>query len=323
MEKLSPNIQFPAPFSWADFKQIDVENTFDLDSAYKICQSIANNHYENFPIASFFIPKHLRKHIYSIYAFARYADDIADEKSNSDQATRVAILENLEYLIINVDDENTKHYPIILALNETIKQMNLPVDTISRLLTAFKMDIYFSQPNTFDDLMNYCEYSANPIGELILRLFNEYNEETATLSNKITSALQLINFWQDISIDLKNNRRYIPKSLMDQYLLQKIPNFDNVHTNIENPTKIEEFGQFNALFEYLFSETENLLNDGSKLINKLNNKKLQFEIKLIVNSGRRILAKEKSRKYHLLFRRPKLNIIDYIRILLKSILWKY
>jgi squalene synthase HpnC len=349
LEKLNINsvsqFQFPSPFVWSDFPKFD--SNASLKNAYKLCKMISQNHYENFPIASFIIPKKIRKHFYSIYAFARYADDIADEKSNLDRADRISILDNLSYFIENTNDGQIEQYPILFALRNTINEMALPTEPFLKLLKAFKMDIGFKQPETWQDLINYCEHSANPVGELILRLFNEYTQETAYYSDKITTALQLINFWQDLSIDLQNNRCYIPKETINKYINEIETNElgtidedyqkqDTAATQKNQEQDIIEIlnnksWEQNApatipigiLIDNLLQDAEAILSEGRTLVKLLNNKRLQFEIRLIVKSGERMLAKEKLMNYLLLFNRPRLSLRDYFVIFIKSILWKF
>ena len=155
-----------------------------IEDAYTFCKKIAKYHYENFPVGSIFIPKKLRNYVYSIYSFARIADDIADEikKNNFNKIKALDQLLDLvnDFTIINSGKGN----PIILAIQDTIKKKNIPISTLERLITAFKMDSEFKQPQNFQELLNYCDYSANPIGEIVLRLFDEWSDE-----NKLYSCL--------------------------------------------------------------------------------------------------------------------------------------
>ena len=313
---------FPTPFTWGDFPKYS-SNT-SLENAYKICQETSKKHYENFPVASLIIPKKIRKHFYSIYAFARYADDIADNKSDLNKATRIRVLANLKYFIEYLNDEGIVQYPILLALRNTINEMQLPIKPFLKLLTAFKLDVYHWQPKTFEELVQYCEYSANPVGELILRLFNEYNEKTAYYSDKITTALQLINFWQDLSIDFQNNRLYLPADLFNKYAKEITgANFDEFDEDKFAAFSLPIIEDLRSMMLDLIKKTENILLEGKNLVSLLKNKRLQFEIKLIVNSAEAMLEKEKQYKFLLFYFGPKLKKSDYFNILVKSILWRY
>jgi phytoene/squalene synthetase len=259
--------------------------------AFAYCKKIALGHYENFPVGSIILPKKIRKHVFSIYAFSRIADDIADEVYAISKEDRLSLLNkfiaNLEKVI---KEKVPTLNPIYLSLSITIQERQLPLEPFEKLITAFKMDVDFRQPNDYDDLLDYCQYSACPIGELILRLFDEYNEENAKKSDAITSALQLINFWQDLSVDRENGRNYIPE---------------------------------NKNLSELFDFTENLLNFGTDLPNFIKNIRLKIELRLIINAGLKMIAVLRQMNEKLFIQRPVLKKSDYLGILFKSILWKY
>ena len=166
-------------------------------------------HYENFPVGSVLIPKSVRPHVYSIYAFARTADDFADEPGLNvrERLAHLADWEaRLDACLSRPDG------PIFTALAETIRAHDLPVQWLKDLLAAFRMDVTTHRHQTHEDLLAYCAFSANPIGRLILHLFGYRGEHYARYSDALCSALQLANFWQDIAIDLSRDRIYIPKT---------------------------------------------------------------------------------------------------------------
>lgn len=268
-------------------------SNYTLEDSYYICESIAKNHYENFPVGSLFIPKNMRKHFYSIYAFSRFCDDIADKNHCISKEQGISILLNFQNYLREYPkyQEKSKH-PILYALINTLEINQLPADPLIRLLEAFKFDINFCQPNNWQDLMNYCYNSANPIGELILRLFGEWNSTTEPLSNNITTALQLINFWQDLSIDRKNDRNYIPKEVIAE-------NLDEV-------------------LDY----TEKILNLGIDLPMHLKSKQLKTEVIVIIKAAKIMLQKERKTGINLFAIRPKLNKFDYLKILFTIYKWK-
>jgi phytoene/squalene synthetase len=259
--------------------------------AYDYCRKVSLGHYENFPVGSIFLPKEIRKHVFAIYTFSRLADDIADEDYELSEEQRLDLLGKLISNMKKIIDKKAETCnPIFLTLSRTIHEKQLPIEPFEKLITAFQMDVNFKAPQGFDDLLDYCEYSACPIGELILRLFDEYNAENAKKSDAITSALQLINFWQDLSVDRKNGRNYIPDG-------------KNLHE--------------------LFDFTENLLNFGRDLPNYIQNFRLKFELKIIVNAGLRMISILRKMDENLFAFRPVLKKSDYLNIILKSILWKY
>jgi len=279
-----------------------------LVESYKFCESIATSHYENFPVGSILIPKKLRKYFFSVYAFARIADDIADELKD-DISKRLNALDNLKLML---EDryflENTTGNPILLALHDTMKEKSIPVEPFQKLLVAFKKDILFTQAQNYSDLKEYSSYSANPIGELVLRIFNNYSEESAKYSDKICTGLQLINFWQDLSRDLTNNRCYLPLEILNKYNLTK----ENLHLK-ENSTNL-----INCLGE-IYKYTSILILDGRKLIKLINNFRLKLEIKATLAGGEIILKRTMALKEKILVERPALSKKDYWSIIIKSL----
>jgi hydroxysqualene synthase len=271
----------------------------NLDDAYKFCEKMARSHYENFPVASRLVPKKYRKHILAVYCFARLADDIADEYLDSTQ--KIIILKTLEKYLRN---KNKTSNPIFLALQNTIKEKNLPLEPFLNLLKAFRMDAEFSQPEAMDDVLNYCKYSANPVGELVLRIFDECTEEKLKYSNDICTALQLANFWQDFARDIPNGRFYIPKNIAGEKVLKN------------NPDEI-----FDEL-KKLYNKTEELFFSGSGLINLLENRLLKIEIALTISGGELILKKTRKLGQNIFHQRPEISKREFILPLFKAILLK-
>jgi len=278
-----------------------------IDDAYNFCKYIALGHYENFPVGSVLIPKQIRKHFFSVYSFSRFADDIADIPDILSNAERIEYLSELENILNYFRCSNTNN-PIFLALFQTIREFDIPVSTLKKLITAFKIDVNFKQAETIIDLEKYCYYSANPVGELILRLFGNYNEITATLSDKICTGLQLLNFWQDLSVDLKNGRHYIPISFYNDFNLSKDTLFSD-----ENSLKLE-----NCINE-LLKITEKYFFDGKLLIKHIDNFRLKLELKVIILAGLYFLRKIKKLKINLLYERPKLTKSDSLKIFIKAL----
>ncbi|MFM8771587.1 MAG: squalene/phytoene synthase family protein [Candidatus Kapaibacterium sp.] len=179
-----------------------------LADAYKSCQKIARSHYENFPVASVFVPSALRNHIAAIYAFARRADDAADEGDVTVEV-RLGVLHDLGRRL----REPAKTDAVDVALTDTIATFRLPYDPFDRLLSAFTSDVGTVNYTSWDDLLAYCHCSANPVGELLLRLDNAPaipSDESICFSNDVCTALQITNFLQDVSIDLQRGRTYLP-----------------------------------------------------------------------------------------------------------------
>ncbi len=284
------------------------------DSAFEFCRILSQTHYENFPVASFLIKKAWRKYIFAVYAFARIADDIADEIIQIPEEDRINLLNNLDKLIQTEDFSRIKN-PVIKALIITIRDKKIPIEPFQNLLTAYKMDINFKQAETFYELMDYCKYSAEPIGELVLRITDNYSDQNILLSDKICSALQLINFWQDFSLDLMKNRVFIPMEYLAKYDLEVNDLFERKKTH-----------NLNSCLNELYDRTEILLREGSELIKYLKNLRLKLEIKATVLGGATILNKIRKLQANILVKRPKLSKAEFFLIFIKLFLnsgkWK-
>lgn len=276
----------------------------NLDSAYNKCREIATKHYENFPVGSLLFPKKSRKYIYSIYAFARTADDIADsaelrtdEKLNrlNEMWKKLETIENNE----SVEDE------IFVALNDTINILNIPVQEFKDLLTAFKQDSVKQRYDKFDELLEYSKYSANPIGHLVLYVSGNNNKKLFELSDNICTALQLANFWQDVSVDLKIGRVYIPKEEMEMHNY----NYDLLFEGIEN-------NDFTTLMKSLVNKTKEIFENGKDLESNLSGR-LKYELRTIYRGGMEILKKIENINYCVITNRVKINYFDKLRLLLK------
>src|SRR5580700_1140541 len=181
--------------------------TFDVASAYEFCTRLAKSHYENFTVASWLMPREMRPHMYAIYAYARMADDFADEHHDR------AMLDEWEREL-DLAYVGTPRHPVFIALADTVRRFEIPREPFKDLLTAFRSDVDFKGFDTLDDLLGYSRYSANPVGRLVLYLFGYRDAERQHLSDLVCSGLQLANFWQDVAIDLEKNRIYFPREDM-------------------------------------------------------------------------------------------------------------
>jgi squalene synthase HpnC len=186
----------------------------DVVAAFDECERIAREHYENFTLGSRLLPRRLRRHIAAIYAFARTADDFADEIP--DPARALAALDGWEHQL-RACYAGAPTHPIFVALAETVQRFAIPIEPFLRLLTAFRMDVEFRGFETFEDLRRYCAHSANPVGHLVLYLFESADAERCARADDICTALQLTNFWQDLAIDLSKGRIYLPREDMARF----------------------------------------------------------------------------------------------------------
>jgi len=277
-----------------------------INSAYSKSLKFAKSHYENFPVVSFLIPKNLRKHVAIIYWFARTADDYADE-GNLLEGERLEKLNNFEIrmklLLIGKAESDYE-----FALANTIKERNLTVENFYNLIKAFRQDVIKNRYANFDEVLDYCKHSANPVGRLILELFDIRTEEAFNYSDKICTALQLTNFLQDIPIDYKKGRIYMPQDEMD--LLQIT---EKLFEDKENSHKLKQLVKHNV------DRIQNLFDDGKKLFPLLSGR-LKIEIIWTVAGGEEILDQIRKNDYNLFNNRPELSKIRMVCLLLKSII---
>jgi hydroxysqualene synthase len=276
------------------------------EDGFRYCEQIAKNHYENFPVASWFIPQDIRKYIWAIYAFARIADDYADEPGYT-LAERIDCLNQWEHYLDECYHGNPTHR-VFAALAETVERFQIPIELFQNLLTAFHSDVTVNRYETFEDVLDYCRHSANPVGRLVLLLFNYRSEAMMELSDSICTALQLTNFWQDVSVDVKKNRIYFPKEDMLE--------FGYSEQDLLNRTCDEQFRKLTA---FQVQRTAELFVEGKPLLSKVD-KDLSLELKLTWNGGMRILQKIHDQDYDVLTRRPELSTFDKLGLLFRSFL---
>ncbi len=277
----------------------------DLNAAYKNSLELANSHYENFPVASFLVPKNLRKHVAVIYKFARTADDFADE-GNLTAEERLDLLNEFENDFQNSLNGNPKNL-FWKALQNTIAEKRLSAIHFLNLLKAFKQDVIKKHYENFDELLDYCKHSANPVGRLILELYDIRDEKLNEYSDSICTALQLTNFWQDVSIDYIKERIYIPLEHQKKYGISE-KDFE-LKNNSEN---------FRSLIKFEIQLTRNLFNEGKNLIRYLPSL-LKYEIIWTVSGGEEILNKIERINYDVLKIRPKLSKFNYVNLLIRSL----
>ena len=283
-----------------------------IEQSLQFCESIAKSHYENFPVASLLLPTSIRSHVIVIYAFSRIADDIADEYSleyGKEKAEHALTIMHHFLKQSHVGGYKGKN-PLWIALQHVFEKTSLPIVPFERLLNAFLSDVYFQFPATLKDLLDYCHNSANPIGELLLRLFGLWNTDIQKQSDSLCSALQIINFIQDISIDRSKNRLYIPLEYLDS------------HEIVENYLAIGEITpNFSSAVSRMIFDADSLMSKSKILPWKISNKGLRTELLLILCSGQRMLKKCKKQEHVLPFQRPKLELIDYVMIFLQMLLF--
>jgi phytoene synthase len=278
--------------------------SWTLDSAYEYCARLARSHYENFPVGSALVPARLRKHFYSIYSFARIADDFADEAYDEDHSEqeRLGLLEEWRAMLHTASDGRATH-PVFIALADTIKQFELPLGLFEDLLTAFAQDVIVRRYQSFDQLLDYCRRSANPIGRLILLLFGHRHQQLHAWSDDICSALQLANHWQDVSVDLEKHRIYLPAEDLTRFEVGEDELFG-----------LRAGEGFQRLMKFEIDRTRELFGQGKPLCTAVGGR-LGLELRAIWLGGTLILDRIEQNGYDVFTRRPVITSGDKLRIL--------
>ncbi|MBX3008546.1 MAG: squalene synthase HpnC [Melioribacteraceae bacterium] len=275
----------------------------NLDRAYNSAIDFAQSHYENFPVISKFLPKEIRKHIAVVYQFARQADDLADEGEVSDElrTKNLELYEKKLELSLNEKPESEFWF----ALSSTIKTKNLTPKYFYDLIDAFKQDIVKKRYTDSEELLNYCSRSANPVGRIILELYEIRNEKELFYSDQICTALQLTNFYQDVSVDILKGRIYIPITEMKKFGLDDFWIISKKHD--ENSKK---------LVTELVQQTDSMFDEGKKLLPSVPFL-LRMQLKLTIIGGKKILEKIKMNDYNVVEKRPVLSRRDILESLIK------
>jgi hydroxysqualene synthase len=274
--------------------------------AYRHCEQVARSHYENFPVASLFLPREKRPFLWSIYAFARSADDMADEGPlPADERLR-----RLDDWQARLDRcaAGRPEGPVFIALADTLERTGAPSTLLADLLMAFRMDVTVHRYERFADLLVYCHYSANPVGRLVLHVFGNATQRTTTLSDSICTALQLANFWQDVRIDWEKGRVYVP--------LEDCVRFGY---NASHIAQRRADDAFRLLLQFQVDRTRSMFEAGRPLLHEAV-PPLRFELALTWHGGMTILEKIRKQDYDVLNRRPALGLTDKLAVVIRAML---
>src|SRR5579862_5404211 len=263
-----------------------------LGEAQDYCRRLARTHYENFSVATWFLPEGLRQHFFNVYAYCRISDDLGDEVGNP-QAS-LSLLDQWE-AELDACYDGAPHHPVMVALGETVRRFEIPKQTFIDLLTAFRQDQTTTRYPTFNDLLGYCQYSANPVGHLVLYLGGYRDEERQGLSNFTCTALQLANFWQDVSPDYAKERIYLP--------LEDLQRFGVNEADISSEQNTEAFCE---LMRFEVQRAREWFHQGLPLTQKVD-RELAIDIELFNRGGQEILNAIERQKYKVLGRRPVIS----------------
>jgi squalene synthase HpnC len=263
-----------------------------LAEARQYCRKVATNHYENFSVATWFLPKRLRQHFYNVYAYCRISDDLGDEVG--DTRASLQLLDAWQQELEACYAGSPKH-PVFVALSETVQAFEIPKHEFSDLLTAFRQDQTVTRYKSFDDLLGYCKNSANPVGHLVLYLCGYKDSERQLLSDFTCTALQLANFWQDVSVDYAKGRIYLP--------LEDLHRFAVSEDDIAHQRNTSAFVE---MMKFEVERAREWFRQGLPLIQKVS-RELAVDIELFSRGGQEILNAIEAQGFAVLGRRPVIS----------------
>ncbi len=272
--------------------------------AYAVCQRLARSHYENFPVASGLLPPAMRPHIAAIYAFARTADDFADEGDVTD-TQRIAKLD--EWGAQLRDDSS---HPIFIALKHTLQECQLDIELCDDLLSAFRQDVTTKRYQTWSDLLDYCRRSANPVGRLVLGVAGYHDERLARQSDAVCTALQLVNFWQDIERDWAKGRVYVPTDI------SRAHGADEADLAARRMTPA-----WQAALKDVSMRTRSLFDEGRGVADGVSGR-LRWELRATWVGGVRILTRLESAHFDVFRSRPTLGLTDAAALVWDMVSWQ-
>jgi squalene synthase HpnC len=263
-----------------------------LDQAHEYCRRLARTHYENFSVATWFLPKKLRQDFLNVYAYCRISDDLGDEVG--DPAASLALLDEWQSEL-DACYEGSPRHPVFVALAETVRKFEIPKHEFSDLLVAFRQDQTVTRFETFDDVLAYCRYSANPVGHLVLYLCDYHDAERQQLSDYTCTALQLANFWQDVTVDYAKGRIYLPLEDLRRYSV-----------NEEDLAQNRNTSAFCAMMKFEVERARDWFERGLPLVKKVN-KELAVDLELFSRGGQEILNAIERQRFAVLGRRPVIS----------------
>ena len=278
-----------------------------LEDARAYCRRLARAHYENFSVATWFLPERLRQHFYNVYAYCRISDDLGDEVGDA-----MASLQLLDQWGAELEACYSGHprHPVFVALAETVGKFELPQHEFSDLLTAFRQDQTVTRYETFDDLLGYCRYSANPVGHLVLYVCGHRDAERQRLSDYTCTALQLANFWQDVSVDYAKGRIYLPLEDLHRHGVSE----QDIAARRNTPS-------FCELLRFEVERAREWFERGLPLVEKVD-RDLAIDIELFSQGGQAILDEIERQGFAVLGRRPSISKARKLALVARAALGK-
>lgn len=288
-----------------------MEKAWTLEESVAYTRWLATHHYENFHVVSFLLPKHLHQDFYNVYSFCRWADDLGDEMD--DPAESLRLLEWWRGETVGLyDAPAAARHPVMVALAGTIERHDLPREPFLDLIHAFVQDQTTTRYRTLADLLGYCRYSANPVGRLVLYLCGYRDAARQRMSDSTCTALQLANFWQDVSVDLGKGRIYIPLDILERHGSSEREVLDRRCTP-----------QFRAALAELVAQARRLFAEGLPLARTVD-RRLALDLELFNRGGLKILDKVEARNFDVLSGRPSISKVERAGLLVSSLVrWAF
>ena len=290
------------------------EVTPTVAEARAYCERLARSHYENFSVATWFLPKRLHQHFFSVYAYCRISDDLGDEVGDTQMSLALLDLwqRELDACYAHLADSSAPapRHPVFVALSEAIQQCGIPHQEFSDLLVAFRQDQTVTRYETFGDLLAYCKNSANPVGHLVLYLCGYSDSERQQLSDYTCTALQLANFWQDVAVDYEKGRIYLP--------LESLRRFGVTETDIAERRATPQFVE---LMKFEVARAREWFERGLPLVQKVD-RELALDIELFSRGGQAILNAIEQQNYDVLKSRPVVSKARKLGLLARALLGK-
>lgn len=278
-----------------------------LIAARAYCAHVAKAHYENFTVASLLLPRRLIRHFHAVYAYCRWSDDLADETAGGEEALGLIAWWRRELLACY---DGTPQHPVMIALRETIRRFHIPPQPFLDLLVAFEQDQHLKRYDTFERLLGYCRNSANPVGRLVLYLFECFDDERATLADEVCTGLQLANFWQDVARDFAIGRVYIPAEDRARF------------GYLDEDLEAKRFTPaFRAMMQFEVNRARGFFDRGEKLLPLLP-RAARLDVDLFIRGGRAILHAIEHIDFDVWRQRPEVSKWVKAKLLLGAVAWK-
>jgi squalene synthase HpnC len=281
-----------------------MNRVWTLEESRAYTRWLATHHYENFHVVSVLLPKRLRQDFYNVYSFCRWADDLGDEIGDPAESLRLLAWWRGE---LHAMCAGQARHPVFVALAGTVREFSLPVTLFDDLITAFEQDQTVTRYRNFEELFQYCRYSANPVGRLVLGLCGYRDAQRQALSDATCTALQLANFWQDVTVDLRKDRVYLPLDLLESHGYP-----------LETLLARQFDGRFRAAMQEAVNVTRGLFLKGLPLANSVD-RRLAIDLDLFSRGGLRVLKKIEAQDYDVLSSRPAISKVERVGLLLGAV----